>query len=85
MLDLSGKVKKTESHYFAFGGFADIWKGEWDDDEAGQRVQVSQIWFRLPFLIPSIGSSEAHQGYLVGHRILEQAVPGASALLFLCR
>jgi uncharacterized protein with von Willebrand factor type A (vWA) domain len=27
--DLTGKVRKTEEYYFANGGLADIWKGEW--------------------------------------------------------
>lgn len=27
--DLTGKVRKTEKYYFANGGLADIWKGEW--------------------------------------------------------
>jgi serine/threonine protein kinase len=29
--DLTGQVTKTEDHYFAYGGFSEVFKGEWRD------------------------------------------------------
>jgi hypothetical protein len=29
MENLTGMVRKSENYYFAFGGAADVWKGEW--------------------------------------------------------
>ena len=32
MENLTGTVRKSENYYFAFGGLADVWKGEWTQD-----------------------------------------------------
>jgi hypothetical protein len=34
MNNLTGKVRKSEKHYFAIGGLADVWKGEWTQETA---------------------------------------------------
>jgi len=39
--DLTGQIKKTEDHYFAYGGFSEIYKGEWTDPSTGKVVRVA--------------------------------------------
>jgi hypothetical protein len=38
-LDLTGQVRKTQAYYFANGGVADIWMGEWLQDNTRKIVQ----------------------------------------------
>ena len=44
-LDLTGQVRKTQAYYFANGGVADIWMGEWLQDNTQKIVQY------FPFLL----------------------------------
>jgi hypothetical protein len=39
LLDLTGKVRKTQTYYFANGVLADIWKGEWSRGSMRQTVR----------------------------------------------
>jgi len=43
--DLTGQVKKTEEHYFAYGGFSEVFKGEWTDPSTKdvQRVAIKVL------------------------------------------
>jgi hypothetical protein len=42
MEDLTGKVSKTEKYYFAYGGFADVWKGEYYSTDAEKPNLVNE-------------------------------------------
>jgi len=39
--DLTGQVVKTEDHYFAYGGFSEIYKGAWTDPLTDDVVKVA--------------------------------------------
>lgn len=39
--DLTGQVGLTEEHYFAYGGFSEIFKGEWKNPSIGNVVRVA--------------------------------------------
>lgn len=39
--DLSGQVKKTDPSYFASGGVADIWKGQWTTEAKQESVVIT--------------------------------------------
>ncbi|KIM73793.1 hypothetical protein PILCRDRAFT_718339 [Piloderma croceum F 1598] len=39
--DLTGQVTKTEDHYFAYGGFSEIYRGEWRNPSTGKVVRVA--------------------------------------------
>jgi len=39
--DLTGQVSKTEDHYFAYGGFSEIFKGRWTDPSTSGDVRVA--------------------------------------------
>jgi hypothetical protein len=38
--NLTGQVVKTENDPFAFGGFADIWRGRWVKKDSGELMEV---------------------------------------------
>jgi serine/threonine protein kinase len=38
---LTGQVTKTEEHYFAYGGFSEVFRGEWTDPTAGDVRRVA--------------------------------------------
>ena len=40
LLDLTGCIRCTERYYFALGGSAEIWKGEWVQKDSGTAVEV---------------------------------------------
>jgi len=44
--DLTNQVVKTECHYFAGGGFSEIYKGEWTDSLTGDHRPVAIKVFR---------------------------------------
>jgi len=39
--DLTGQVTRTEFHYFAYDGNADIWKGQWLQNHPGSVTEVA--------------------------------------------
>jgi serine/threonine protein kinase len=39
--DLTGQVTKTEEHYFAYGGFSEVFKGGWADPATGNVRRVA--------------------------------------------
>jgi hypothetical protein len=41
--DLTGQVTKSPGVYIAYGGFSDIYKGNWTDPNTGQSTVVSNI------------------------------------------
>jgi len=43
--DLTGQVTKTEEHYFAYGGFSEVYKGTWKDPSTNrvQRVAIKLL------------------------------------------
>lgn len=55
--DLSGRIQLSEPNYFAYGGFADICKGEWVDDALNGR----QVNFANSFKVVSVVSLEFTQ------------------------
>lgn len=77
--DLTGTVRKTESHYFANGGLADIWKGEWTR-EGGSREIVrhppSDFALLKLILTELIGRHQSHPKCLETRRSFRKAQNG---------
>ena len=46
--DLTGKVRKTETYYFANGGLSDVWKGEWSREN--EKEIVLSIYLTFPMV-----------------------------------
>jgi hypothetical protein len=76
--DLTGTVRKTDKYYFANGGLADVWKGEWSHGTSRQLVK--RIFGFGSLLVTSLftllGSGKGHPKYLEQCRLSRAAQDG---------
>ena len=40
LVDLTGQITRDGDYYFAYGGFADVWKGTWLKDTVKYKVRL---------------------------------------------